>query len=385
VPKKNIFSLNLRLNKEKLLKGKDDFWKEVEEGKKSLAPELRKMGIPEKYVKRLRVRDFITKGLGSQIGFHVYDAPPAFHFDLISGMGDILGAASWGVDTGIGLDALLDEEILLVGFLAASASAPAYLSMDVRDAQVVDQFLDALDPVLTRMARAASNQSRSFGVALESYKLRVHPKKKVRGFTFRFGPLKVRFYWARIGRGLYLASKPYILQDLMEAELERRKMGNDGKVLDQGPKGHALVRLRPRNWNQVLADSRLGWAENNREACLNNLRPIANVGRALATQPMPKEQGSAGSWDDRGRRALRHAAKVYGVDFFCPEGGSYLLSRDGRTCKCSVHGTVLEPRQPAAPNKDSQLGRLVDEFADMTATLTFLEDGLRAVVTIERK
>jgi hypothetical protein len=46
---------------------------------------------------------------------------------------------------------------------------------------------------------------------------------------------------------------------------------------------------------------------------------------------------------------------------------------------------LLEPRQPAAPDKDSPLGRLAHELADMTATLTFLEDGLRAVVTVERK
>ena len=34
------------------------------------------------------------------------------------------------------------------------------------------------------------------------------------GFGLRFGPAKLRFFWARIGRGLYLSSKPFVLEDL---------------------------------------------------------------------------------------------------------------------------------------------------------------------------
>jgi hypothetical protein len=115
------------------------------------------------------------------------------------------------------------------------------------------------------------------------------------------------------------------------------------------------------------------------------LGPITSAGRALGgTGDRPKEP-EAKSWDRRGREARRLADLVYGVHFFCPEGGKYLLSPDGKVCQCSVHGSALAPRQSARPNKDGPLGKLVEEFAGMTATLTFTQDGLYAVVTIDRK
>ena len=79
------------------------------------------------------------------------------------------------------------------------------------------------------------------------------------------------------------------------------------------------------------------------------------------------------------------AERLYGVRFFCPEGGRYLLAPDGHTAHCSLHGSVLAPRQPMAPPPDADLGRLLDSFTDMTATLSFQEEGLHATVTIDRK
>ena len=95
-------------------------------------------------------------------------------------------------------------------------------------------------------------------------------------------------------------------------------------------------------------------------------------------------------WNDRAGAApdaalMGRVAKVYGARPFCPDGGTYTLSADGRTCSCSAHGTVLDPRQPAAPAEASATGRLLKTLAGVRATLTFEEDGLRAVVTIDRK
>ncbi len=52
---------------------------------------------------------------------------------------------------------------------------------------------------------------------------------------------------------------------------------------------------------------------------------------------------------------------------------------------CSVHGSVLDPRQPTAPAEQIGLGSLMKHFKGLTTTLTFTEDGLRAVMAIERK
>jgi hypothetical protein len=50
-----------------------------------------------------------------------------------------------------------------------------------------------------------------------------------------------------------------------------------------------------------------------------------------------------------------------------------------------MHGSALAPRQAAAPAQDQSFGKLLSTFSGLEATLTFLEDGLHAVVTIDRK
>jgi hypothetical protein len=179
--------------------------------------------------------------------------------------------------------------------------------------------------------------------------------------------LKWRLYWGRIGDGLYIANRPFVLTDLAEAHAAGKKPA--------GEKGHLLLRLRPENWNEVLPGYKLGWEEGHRSACLDNLSQVANVSRG---------------WNDRAgatpdRALLDRVTRVYGARPFCPDGGTYTLSADGRTCSCGVHGSVREPRQPAAPADASATGRLLKTLGGVRATLTFEEDGLRAVVTVDRK
>src|SRR5205823_4832072 len=111
---------------------------------------------------------------------------------------------------------------------------------------------------------------------------------------------------------LYVASKSFILEDLAAAEAGR------GKIAADAPKAHGMVCARPAKWDRVLADYRLAWAEGNRLACLNNLGPLASVGRAVAGRPRTQEQ--------LGRDARNETDRLYGAHFFCPEGGQYLLS-----------------------------------------------------------
>ena len=81
----------------------------------------------------------------------------------------------------------------------------------------------------------------------------------------------------------------------------------------------------------------------------------------------------------------KQADRLHGVHFFCPEGGHYLLSPDGKSCRCSVHGSALNPRQETEPGEKGSTGKLLQEVTGLTATLTFMEDGLHAVVVIDRK
>jgi len=313
----------------------------------------------------------VSKGLGNQLGLHVYDAPPLFDLDMprFAGLmfGSFNGMSRFGSDD------------LLASFMISSLNAPVYLSLPVQDAAVVDRFLDRLDRVLVVLARQRENLGGWFRLEPDFYRAKLKGGQPMRTFALSLGPVKWRFHWARVGQGLYVASKPFILEDLVALEAAREK---DGKKSPPDPddSGHALVRLRPRNWNQVLEDYRLGWAENNRQACQANLGPLSSVGRAVQAQARGKAPGG----EELGRQTQRAADRLYAVHFYCPEGGRYVLSRDGKTCTCSVHGDARNPKQQLTPDKASPT-RVLQTFGGLTATLTFLEDGLHAVVTVERK
>jgi hypothetical protein len=301
---------------------------------------------------------------------------PVVDINLPSLFGMALGTFSGSSGQLDALDG--DWENFRMAAMFASLAAPVYISFPVQDTQVVDQFLSSVDGAVAVMARKEGQ-----GVRLDYYRFSL-PGVPLggRAFGVGLGPIKWRFFWARVGKGFYIASKPFILRDLAVLHAEAGRGSKKTVTRDRGPTGHALVRLRPNNWKHLLAEKRLSWAENNREACLKNLGPIEHVGRAFALED---RKGANASWDERGRKAQGQAERINGVRFYCPEGGHYLLSPDGKKCQCSVHGTALRPKQPTRPSEHSKLGRLVNDFSDLKATLTFLKDGLHAVVTIERK
>ncbi len=324
-------------------------------------------GVPREKIDALKVKEFLTKGIGNQIGFHVYDSVPAFDFNVPQFLGLMMGTFTGRHGDGI-LNNLTTEE-MGISFLVTALNSPVYVSIPVQDTKVVDEFLDKLDPLMAEGYRRAREPG-LFGINLDFYKAPLKPDRTMRVASVQFGPVKWRMFWARIGNGLYIASKSFILDDLIAAEAER------GKVAGEGPKAHGLVRVRAANWDRVLPDYRLGWAEANREACLNNLGPLASVGRAVVEKGRTEEQ--------LGHAAQQEADRLYGVHFFCPEGGRYLLSPDGKTCRCSVHGTLLEPVQQTEPS-DKGSALALKGLSGLTALLTFRKDGLHAVVEIDRK
>ncbi len=323
------------------------------------------LGFPPDVAQRLKVGEFLAKGIGNQVGFHVYDAEAMFDFSLPSTLGLALGNFGGGRPfLGGGV------ESLSIITLIASLNSPVYISLPVQDAKVVDECLARLDEYLAGLARQKERFDPVFTIEQDFYRFANAKGKHLRAYGFRFGPLKWRFFWGRIGNGLYIASKPYILEDLIAAS-EKEDAGGD-----RGPAAHGMVRIRPRNWDRVLNDYRLGWEENCRQACLHNLGPLSSLSRSLP----PGKSGN-----EAGRQLRRLSARLYGAQFFCPDEGRYVVSPDGKAVTCSVHGSALAPKQPAAPSEKSGPGRLPREFADMALSLTFLEDGLHAVVTIERK
>ncbi len=369
VPKRNIFSIGLRLNKEKLLE-------ELEKsGLTSQAESLTKdLGVDIDKKAQADFMELLTHGIGNQIGLHLYDAAPMFDLNFPALMGMVLASSTRsGRNSGFG-----DYMGLAIGFGVALLNTPVYASIPVKDAQRVDEFIKFYESTAAASARKLQRGSAFFGIETDYFGYPIASEKSadapmIQAFALRFGPVKFRIFASRIGNAFYIASKPFILEDLYALEKSGVK-GNTDAV------GHAMVRLRPNNWKEILPDYRLGWAENQREACLNNLGVLSSTGRAFLAQSQTAAPGEA-----TGRAIHQYANKMHAVQFFCPEGGKYQLAADNKTIKCSIHGDALTPRQPAAPLRDSSLDKLMNSFAGATATLEFTEDGLRAVVTIDRK
>jgi Protein of unknown function (DUF1559) len=326
-------------------------------------------GSNDELLRSLKIGEFLTKGIGDEIALHVCDADPLFDFSLPSALGQALGNFN-----GPGAGGFMSgNEILLIGLVISVLQSPVYISVPVHDAKVVDDFLDRLDRQLAALAR----QNESLGGFLEFnqdfYRLR-ESGLPIHAYAFQIGPIKWRLFWARIGNGLYIASKPFILSDI--AALDSAHQTAHRGTAEQP--AHAMVRMRPENWKRIVPSYKLGWAENNRAACLHNLGPLSSLARAVV--PLADRKPGA----DLPAEIRQLGETIYDTHFYCPDGGHYVFDADGSVA-CSLHGSALSPRQPDAPSPKSDLGRLLENFTDMTLLLTFREEGLHALVTIDRK
>ncbi|HKM57020.1 MAG TPA: hypothetical protein VJY33_26680, partial [Isosphaeraceae bacterium] len=294
VPKRNIFSMAFRLNKEALLK---DIAEEVpnelparveaEDVPEETPPPqqeaeavypvpvyapretpsvngtcrtlLKDLGVPETELEKdkLDVEKFFKQGIGSQIGLHLYDAPPNFDFNLSTALG-LLGQLSARSSGSISLSDLASWwEVLLLGGVGASLNGPVYFSIPVQDAKVVDEFGDQLERIFAHATRQSEAAFHGLG-GTDFYRMpfKNDPTRMMRVFTVRVGPVKLRYFWARIGSIVYLATQPCVLDDLLALECQ------PVPSTEANQPAHALVTIRARNWNEVLDNTYLGWGEN---------------------------------------------------------------------------------------------------------------------------
>ena len=328
-------------------------------------------GLSREDIKSLGLMRVIADGIGDVASLHFHDSDQLFSLNLASLLGQTAGVFGAGNQR--------FDETMAIGALIGSFNSPVSWSIPVRDRAIVDDFLTRLDKHY-----ASRFKTPGWGfITLNNdyYRTRLGPRGEVdaRTLAIQVGPIKWRVFWARIDDGLFLATKPDLLVDMFEQTRAVAKEPPPAeRPTDKTSVGHAMVRLRPENWNQVLPNFRLGWAENERIACEKNLVSLSNIARSL-----PAEVRS-GPPEKAREEVDRQARRIFDSHFFCPDGGRYSLSPDGRSMECDHHGANNAPRQPAEPSKDSQLGQLLNDLGRTTATLTLQEDGLHAVLTIER-
>jgi hypothetical protein len=311
--------------------------------------------------------EFVTRGLSNKASMHVYDADPLFDFQLIGFLGQAVG--DFAGRRGIGFD----DDLIPFVFLGASLNAPVYVSVPLEDPEVADAFLEKMDQAIARIVRLPQGGG-FFEFNGDFYQLPLENGLQARSAGIQLGPIKWRFFWARIGDSIYVASKPFILEDLA-AKMARLE---DEEAAVSDLKAHAMIRIRPQHWNQVLPAYRLGWAERHRLACLDNVGRLSSLSRLQAAAA--GESVAARSGQPAQLETL--AEDVYGVSFFCPEGGQYVY--DDMSVRCSVHGSAEHPQQSAVPDDNVAIDSMLRNFSGLTVALTFLEDGLHAVLLIER-
>lgn len=316
-------------------------------------PPLRDIQFLEHYGFDLnKLRRFLKDGIGNQIGFHVHDAPRLFDAEF-TGFGG-------GTASEIGFGSL--------GMALKYVFGPSSLSIPVKDAKIVNEYLDELDRVFLSNRNGISSLGVSWRREVDFYTFKHAQGHKIRCAVLNLVGLKWRLYWAQIGDGLYIVTRPFILDDIVAAN-------QTGKRPEKTDPAHAVLRIRPENWNAVLPGYSLGWAEGHRAACHANLDMIANVSRGW-------NERSVGATDTG---LLNRVARVYGTRPYCPDNGLYKLTDDNRSCRCSVHGGHEDPQQPSSPTAVSATGQLLKTFSGLTATVRFEEDGLRVVLTVDRK
>lgn len=304
--------------------------------------------------------DFVTRGAGDRVGLHVYDGQPAFDFQLTRFLGQMMG--------NFGGNRQFNDDFIPVFLLIASLNSPVYASLPLEDIEITDEFLTHLDAALAPLARR-NVETGFFRLERDFYTLPIGDQVTARSMGISFGPIKWRFFWARIGDCLYVATQPEVLEDLARLTPSSQTLPADSQAgLDAGPEAHAMVRIRPEHWKEMLPNLQLGWAESQRIACLDNVGRMSSLARLVAA--------GGGEVETRARQ-------LYGVEFFCPSGGRY-QSEHASHASCSIHGSAAEPRQQAISAVSGAADVLQDDFSGVTLTLTFLEDGLHAVLGVDR-
>lgn len=405
-PPQEFASLAFAWDRKKAVEGFESLWKETTESDKKKLPFTHD-----------EVTQLLSKGIGSQVSLHVYDFSLPVGINLLDvpgyfqtfGMG--WGMALFGqVQPGPTVPArpapkvdpyatplappqppsaapgenappppsgTVDAAWLgFVGgfYLYGSFLCPMYAAVPVDDAAVVDRFLEKLDAVvskgLTELASGQDVGSFGYSYVLDFYTAPLPGcDTRLRCVAAWIGPIRLRLFYARIGRGLYFTSRPQVLADLVQAEREHCRAKTDKGEPQAGPAASAALRVRLDHAPLMRTAIGLREAENNRRAALGNLEPLAAVARALVA-----ERQKPPAMDD----VLREAAALYGEQFTTPDGTRYVLSPDGRTVTSTVHGSPGVSRQ--TPLADAPQGA-----RGFTAELSFPPEGLRAVLTIRRE
>ncbi len=319
------------------------------------------LGIGQLSGDRLTQRDLydlLTKGIGNSVGFHICDSDPTFDLQLTQLLARMFNNPG-----------RLEDEEIWIGFGVASITAPVYANVAVTDAAIVDDFLSKLSEGLAISARERMEIG-FFALQKDFYEIPM-TEFPVRSFVLSVGPIRWRFFFARVEDQLIVASKLQTIQKLAD---EKKTSRSRTEATGTREKAHAQMTIHREHWNAILPSMRLSWDEGARKACLDNLGPLSNAARVLAAHEGNPDADTI----------HEQAWSLYGGKHFCPCGGHYELDEHGQMT-CTVHRHAGHPLQPGPNSTNAASQKMLNSFREIQIRLSFLEDGLHAVLEIDRK
>jgi len=307
----------------------------------------------------------IAKGLGNRIGLHVCDNDPTFDVQVTSLLPNMFG--------GRAAAGMFGRETLFIGMAVASLTAPVYIDVAVEDVAIVDAFLDKLDEGAAIEARTHTAFG-WFAFRKDFYTLQAGDTK-VRSFVLSLGPVKWRFSYSRIGSNLFISSKLQTLQQIAADHVAKAATPAPQDVT--GSPSHAQVTIHREHWKHIMPSMRLSWDEAARNACLDNIGPLTSAVRVAASSHHDVA-------DVTPEQLAVSASTIYGGVHRCPCGGRYTRTKDGKVV-CDVHGNADHPQQPTPDAGNGGSLEMLNSFGEIRVLLTFLEDGLHAVLEVDRR
>jgi hypothetical protein len=217
----------------------------------------------------------------------------------------------------------------------------------------------------------------------DAYRLPDYKQHAQYVFSFELYSIKLRLHVAIVGSQLVAATKPEILKQVIDAEMNpppaagnaaaaAEKAASDEQAAGKPAGGqpvHLLVRFNRQALDRMRSQLELYWAEKSRLACHHNAVAIYTLAKLYDT-PLDEVD--------------RLSESKYGVRYFCPEHGRYEFDTAHDMVTCSVHGNRADSRQNLAVDETSSFARFLSGLDKLTATLRFDDDALIATVEIVR-
>ena len=303
--------------------------------------------------------DFVFDGLGDEVGFYACDARPNFRFD-------IGGALAMG----------MSEDVMSTSVLAAlvsSFSSPVYVAIEVEEPSIVDQFLQQIDPLMNTWVKQGEQ---GFIPIEKQYSRFRHHEHDVRSFGINVAGFGMRWFCFRMENTVFLTSQIELVQELIESAKSTAGSRSTRSA------GHLRAIMMPDNRIESQKSHLFEWAAANQKACDANLLPLNNELRASTNREISEIQSLAGDRE----------GKVY----LCPSGGQYRVEHTApqhtapqhtapQYIACTVHGHAADPRQPAAPASESSVDSFIDDVHKVEVTASRSAEGLRATLTVVRE